>query len=369
MASKIAIVHEFFNKLGGAERTLLEMLKSLEGFEVEVFFLSADPEMIKRYLPNVKVHVSLAGKFSWFRKFNRLFVGLFPRMIEGFDLGKFDIVLCSSNSFAHGVISKTEATVICYYHSPCRYLWDWKNEYEKENKLTGIKGVFAKFILHQQRIWDYLAAQRVDIAIANSANVALRIRKYYKRDSQILYPPVELRNFDETCLNWQNRDDFYLIASTITPYKKIDLAIRAFNKLGLKLVVAGNGPQLNELKQMAKSNIEFLGFVSDEKLSTLMSKARGFVFAGEEDFGIAPVEAMGHGCPVIAYEKGGLKETVIEGETGCFFDGSLENLCEKLEWYDQNYAMFDPTNCHRRSLNFSSESFRLKIKQIIQKYV
>ncbi len=369
LTKKIAIVHEFFHKFGGAERTLLEILKCLKDYELEIFFLNSDSKQVAKKLANYKVQQSWVGKFKFLNKFNKLFAFFYPKIIESFDLRDFDAVICSSNSFAHGVIAKTEAPVICYYHSPCRYIWDWKNEYKTENKLFGLKGLLADCIFHRQRIWDFVAAQRPDVMIANSQNVKKRIQKYYKRSAQVLYPPVEIRNFDKRSLQWENREDFYLIASTLTPYKKIDVAVKAFNKLGLKLIVAGDGPSGEYLKSISRSNIEFLGFVSDERLTELMQLARGFVFAGEEDFGIAPVEAMGHGCPIIAYDRGGLLETVIASQTGVFFDGSVDDLIQKLEWYHQNFQKFEPKDCHVRALEFENKKFAEKFEDIINKYV
>ena len=369
MKKKIAVVHEFFHKIGGAERTLLEILKCLSGYDVELFFLNANEKLIQKYCAKYKVNVSKISSLGFLQKFNKIFAPFYPRLIEGFDLSQFDLIVCSSNSFAHGVISKTETPVICYYHSPCRYIWDWKNEYKQENKLSGFKGVVADWILHKQRVWDLVASRRPDVVLANSRNVQNRILKYYKRDSEILYPPVEVRNFDKSSLNWSNRGEYYLISCTLTPYKKIDLAIKAFNELGLKLIVTGSGSELSYLQSIARKNIEFRGFVDDIELSRLMAQARGFIFPGEEDFGIAPVEAMGHGCPVIALGKGGLRETVIENETGVFFDGSVSDLINVVRKYDQNFENFDPQDCHKQACNFDSKIFANKFKQIIDKYV
>jgi len=365
LRKKIAIIHEFFNKIGGAERTLLSMLEALDEFDVEVFFLQADEQLIKKHLEGIKVNTSWINKLPGFlSKRSRLWLPFYPKIVESFDLSKFDCVISSSNSFSHGVITNSHTKQITYYHSPCRYLWDWRNEYEAENNFGFLKRFLARMILHKQRCWDFLAAQRADVVLANSKTVQARINKYYKRHSEILYPPVNIGSGAYV----DSKESYYLIASTHTPYKKIDIAIEAFNKLGLKLKIAGNGKDTFRLKEMANDNIEFLGFVKDEKLWDLMTNAKAFIFPGIEDFGITPVEAMGRGCPVIAKNKGGLTETVIHNKTGVLYDGNLESLIKAIQNFE-NKNLIKPSDCIERANQFSEKSFQNKFKQIIISHV
>lgn len=361
MKKKIAIVHEFFNKIGGAERTLLCMLDALKDFDVEVFILQADTKLVTRYLKNYKVNLSWINKLPRFLSSkSRIWIGLYPRIIESFDFSKFDCVISSSNSFAHGVVTNSNTKQITYYHSPCRYIWDWKNEYEKENNFGFFKKLIIRILLHKQRQWDFLAAQRADLILANSKTVKARINKYYKRVSQVLYPPVNIGQGQVI----QKKSNYYLLASTHTPYKKIDLAIRAFNQLGLTLKIAGSGKDTPRLKKLAKNNVEFLGFVSDEKLWDLMKHAKAFIFPGIEDFGITPVEAMGRGCPVIAKNAGGLTETVLNNKTGFLYDGTVESLKIIVRDFESNNTI-NFNDCVSRAEIFSETTFQENFKKII----
>lgn len=365
MKKRIAIVHEFFNKLGGAERTLLSMLDCLGDYEVEVFFLQADQNLIKKHLSGYKVNLSFINKLpGWMSSKNRLFVGLYPILVELFDFSSFDLVLSSSNSFAHGAITNANTRHIVYYHSPCRYLWDWKNEYEMENKFGLIKKIVAQTLFHRQRTWDFLASKRPDVVLANSETVRKRIKKYYRIDSQILYPPV---NMGDGSFENQKKD-FYLLASTHTPYKKIDEAIKVFNQLGLSLKIAGSGKDTERLKTMANKNIEFLGFIEDSELFDLMKKSKAFVFPGVEDFGITPVEAMSRGCLVVAKNKGGLTETVLDSETGFFYD-SIDDLKKIIQNLESGKLKIDPEKCIERANLFSEKKFQDQLIKIIRENV
>ena len=350
--------------MGGAERTLLSMLNALDGFDVEVFLLQADSYLVKEHLSGFKVHLSAVHKSPKFlSQKNRLWLPFYPLLIESFDFSSFDIVISSSNSFAHGVITNSKTTHITYYHSPCRYLWDWKNEYEKENNFGLLKKIIARFLLHKQRKWDFLASMRADLVLANSKTVQARNQKYYRRESELLYPPV---NTGDGSVNMQ-KQNYYLLASTHTPYKKIDIAIEAFNKLGTRLKIAGTGKDTERLKKMANSNIEFLGFVTDNQLWKLMENARAFIFPGVEDFGITPVEAMGRGCPVIAKNKGGLSETVINGQTGLLYNGESDDLQNAIIEFESQ-TIIDPNDCVKQATNFNEENFKKRFRKLIEKH-
>ena len=367
---KIAVVHEFLLKMGGAENTLRAIMQVYPN--ADMFFLNADEDIFHKnfaFVKNQHYQTSWLGKLpKCLRRLSRLFVGAYPQMVEAFDFSEYDLVICSSNSFGHGVCTSVQTPVVCYYHSACRYLWDWKNEYEKENKLRGIKGFLAKLLFFKQRQWDFLASRRVDVALANSINVQKRLRKYYKLESEVLYPPIEMLEVDEKLFEKNEREDFFLIASTLTPYKNIELAVRVFNANGRRLVVAGGGADMRRLKELSKPNIEFLGFVDRSKLVDLMSKAYAFVFPGEEDFGMAPVEAMGFGCPVIAFKKGGLLETVIDQETGVFFQENTQaSLQNAIVEFDRIYPELKLSDCRRAASKFDKKIFQEKLKNIIDK--
>ena len=220
------------------------------------------------------------------------------RAIESFDFSAYDIVISSSSGFAHGCITRPETLYIVYYHSPARYMWDWTHEYRKEIGWNrGVKNMIFNKLLYRLRQWDYQAGQRHDVALAASQQIANRIQKYYRRDSTIVYPPVETGIFSIGSTPLYERDT-YIIASALTEFKRVDLAVRAFNELGYPLIIAGDGAQKSYLESIAKDNISFVGRKSREQLNDLYSQARGFILAGREDFGIAPLEAMAAGIPV-----------------------------------------------------------------------
>lgn len=363
---KVAIVHEYLIRLGGAERVMKELSEMFP--EAKIYTLLCDFDLAAEYIDTSRVVTSSLQKLPGFlRKRHSLLVGKMARAMEEFDFSEYDLVISSSNSFAHGVITNVGTKHICYYHSPTRYLWDWTNEYFEENGIGGLKRFVGKWMLSGLRIWDFEAAQRPEVVLANSKHVAKRISKYYRRESEVVYPPVELDRFKVS----DEIEDYYLVVSTLTPFKGIDLAVQAFRSLGWKLKIAGTGKDLGRLKEMAgdASNIEFLGFVSDEEVAELMSKCKGFVFCGEEDFGITPVEVMASGRPVLAYGKGGLLETVVDGKTGMFFEEqSVERLKEALvefdNWVENDFVAEDSVE---RSKEFSTENFRKNFLEVVNR--
>jgi glycosyltransferase involved in cell wall biosynthesis len=238
-----------------------------------------------------------------------------PIAAEQFDLSEFDVVISSSHACAKGVITRPETLHICYCYTPMRYAWFLYHEYMKLEKISGVKKYLIPPIMNYLRMWDRLAADRVDEFVAISNGVRHRIRKYYRRDSAIIFPPVDTGYY----IPAEQTDDYYLVVSRLVPYKRVDLAVEAFNVLGLPLVVIGDGPEREKLEKMAKSNIKIMGRLSDEDTRKYYARCKAFVFPGEEDFGITPVEAQAAGRPVIAYGAGGTLDTIIKGETGEFF--------------------------------------------------
>ena len=245
-----------------------------------------------------------------------------------------------------------------------RYAWDWTNEYKKENQVSGLKGLAYGHLIKYLRQWDKIAADRPTKYIANSVNVQNRIKKYYGVNSDIIYPPVDIDRFRAK----GKSSDYFLIVSTLTPYKKIDLAVQLFNKIGRRLVIIGDGPQRKYLENIAADNIDFLGFKDDDTVKEYMENCRAFIFPGEEDFGITPVEAMACGKPVLAYGKGGCTETVISGKTGeFFFETTVESMEDGLARLMYNEKLYKPMTIRKHSRIFSKENFEKEIKSFIRK--
>ncbi len=361
---KVALVCDFLTKIGGAQKTLLALAEIYPN--APVYCLLYDKKGPKGlFSDRTVIPTSLQKLPDFIRKNPKLLVGRYAKAIEEFDLSNFDVVISSNDSFAHGVVTKPSTFHLCYCHTPTRYLWDWHNEYLKENGLGfGPKGMLVRYLLHKQRIWDRVSADRVDQWIANSENVKKRIKKYYQSDSEVIYPPVEV---DDIEASGQDPDDFYIVAARLEPYKRVDLAIRACNKLGKKLLIIGEGSQREYLESIAGPTIKFLGWQPDDKLRNYMTRSRAFIFAGEDDFGITPVESMAAGRPVIAYGAGGALETVVDGKTGLFFkDQTVTSLIDGIESLEREYKNFKPDNCRAHAEKFSTEIFQQSIKNAVE---
>ncbi|MFT7184392.1 MAG: glycosyltransferase involved in cell wall biosynthesis [Oceanicoccus sp.] len=359
---KIAFVHDFLLRLGGAEG-VLKVLMDLYP-EAPVYTLLYDKKKLEHIFPEDRVITSGLQKFPRFLPGMHKFLFPFmPSAIESFDLSEYDVVISSSSAYSHGIITNLDTTHICYYHSPMRYAWDYTHEYLKEQNLGAIGELIASRLLHKVRQWDFLAADRVDVPIANSRTVRNRIRKYYRQESQIIHPPVDVESFKLT----PHHEGYFLIVSTLTPYKKIDLAVELFNRLGKRLVIIGDGPDRARLERMAAENIDFLGYKSDEMVKEYMQNCRAFIFPGEEDFGMAPVEAMACGKPVLAYGKGGLTETMKEGVTGQLFkEPTIESMEAALTQLLINEKDYDPHAIREHSKQFSKERFEKAMQALVK---
>lgn len=363
---KIALVHDFLTKLGGAEKVLQVLHKIYP--DAPVYTLLYDKKGTRGVFEKDSYKIitsSLQNKPSFIRRRSKLLLNKYPQAIEEFSFEDYDVVISDSNSFAHGIITKPETIHICYCYSPTRYLWDWHHEYLAENHIgLGMVGIMLRSKLSQLRVWDRLSADRVNYWISQSKTVADRLKKYFRKDSSIIFPPVNINNFS---ISNNKSKDYYLIVSRLSPYKKIDLAVQAFNKLNKHLIIAGEGSDKNRLEIMADSkNIEFLGYVSEEKYRDLLSNCKAFIFPGEEDFGLTPIEAMASGRPVIAYNKGGVTETVIEGKTGLFFnEPTADSLISTINKFEKNIKNFNPNTCRTRAEEFSEEIFIKKITETV----
>lgn len=359
---KIAIVHEYMLKIGGAEKVLMSLHKVFPDAPIYTFLY--DEEGTKGVFKDCKIVTSSLQNIPLLNKKPRLLLGRLAKTIEQFDFSEYDIVISNSNSFAHGIVTKPTTFHVCYCNSPMRYVWDWCHEYLSENHLnTGLKSVVVKNILHNIRIWDRVAAERVDLWIANSQNVSERITKYYRKDSTVVTPPVDVKRIEFTD---NLPDDYYVIVSRLEPYKKIDVAIDAFNINKKQLLIIGEGSYKAHLKSIANKNIEFLGWQSDKSVYEYIRNAKALIFPGEEDFGLTPVEAMACGRPVVAYAKGGTLETVIQDKTGVFFeDESAASINKAIERLESNYSSFSSSLCRKRAEEFSEQSFAENINELI----
>ncbi len=358
---KVALVHDWLNGMRGGEKVLEIITEIFPGSEIFTLFL--DEDRISRKLLDHDIHTSFVQKLPFCKKRYRSYLPFFPRAIEKFDLSEFDFVISTSHCVAKGAVPAEGALHICYCFSPMRYVWRFYDQYFGRNP---IKNLFIKPTLRRIRKWDYESCSRVNHFVAISKNVAGRIKEFYSRDADVIFPPVNT-GFFTPGKNREN-EDYFLIISALVPYKRIDLAVGAFNELGLPLRIIGRGPELKKLKMIAAKNITFHGWVSDEEVRENYRNCRALIFPGEEDFGLTPIEANACGTPVIAYGKGGVLESIIDDKTGMFFD---KQTVESLIFAVRNFEKmdFDPQICREQSLRFDTEVFRKKFTDyVLSKY-
>jgi len=355
---KVVIVHDFLIEYGGAEKVLADLLKLYP--KADLFTLYYDQKKLGQFFDKHN------PKVTYLQKYPKLLKGaalrpFCPSAIESFSFENYDLVISNCNSFAKGIITPPDIPHICYNHSPTRYLWDYYHKYLKEHHLLGFKGFVIKPIFSYLRLWDFNAAKRVDYYIANSINVKKRIEKFYHRDSKVVYPGTDLKKFKNN-----QKGDYFLLISRLSKYKKVDLAIKAFNKLNQKLIIIGAGPERKNLEKMANNNIKFLGFKDNKIVQSYFSRARAFIFPQEEDFGLTPIEAMASGVPVIAFKKGGALETIKEGLTGIFFaKQTSKSLTKAIEQFIEIEKGFQSKKIQEHAKQFSIESFQQEFKQAV----
>ena len=368
---KIAIVHDWLVTSAGAERVLAEMLTLYPGADVfsVVDFL---PERDRGFLAGHRIRTTFVQHLPQAQKRYRSYLPLMPWAVERHDLSGYDLILSSSHAVAKGVVTRPHQLHVCYCHSPMRYAWDMREEYLREAGIAGgIKGRLARFMLERLRRWDLANSRRVNCFIANSGFIAERIRHSYGRDALVTYPPVDTEYFTPQ----GKRENFYLAASRMVPYKRMNLIVQAFSRMpSRRLVVIGDGPQYEMARRDAGTNVEFLGFQPRTVLRDYLRGAQALVFAAKEDFGILPVEAQACGTPVIAYGAGGALETVrglgcdgVEKPTGLFFETqSEESIIAAVEYFEANAAKFQPEDCRNNALRFAPERFRQEYKRVVE---
>jgi glycosyltransferase involved in cell wall biosynthesis len=364
---KVALIQDWLTVIGGSEYVFKEIASLYP--DADIYTLVARDETIKSLgLEGHKVTTSFIQKLPFSKTRYRNYLPLFPLAIEQFDLSSYDLIISSSHAVAKGVMTHSGQVHVCYCHSPMRYAWDLYHQYIKEAGLeTGLKGSFAKLVLHRIRQWDIISTNRVDYFISNSDYIGKRIKKVYNRDSVTIYPNVAVQDFDVSL----NREDYYFTCSRMVPYKKIDLIVKAFNEMpDKKLVVIGDGPDFKKIQKLAGKNITLMGYQPFDVLKYHLSKTKAFVFAAEEDFGILPVEAQACGTPVIAYGKGGVLESVIENTTGVyFFEQTASAIVDAIQLFEKKYDDFDPNKIALHAAGFSAQRFKNEFINFISKII
>lgn len=356
--TKIAIAHDWLTNMGGAEKVVINFKQIYE--EAPIYTISYNEKNLDKELRNIDVRTSFIQKLPKGHKKHQMYLPFMPTAWEQFDFNDYDVVLSSSSSCAKGIITSPDTVHICYCHSPMRYAWEFYNEYMERENLGKLKKLLIKYIMNYIRIWDRASADRVDYYIANSKNVAKRIYKHYGIEADVIHPPVKGSYFNISDID----EDYFLIVSRLVPYKRVDLAVEVFNELGLPLVVIGGGSQLEYLKSIAKPNVKIMGRQPDEVIKEHYAKCRAFIFPGEEDFGITPLEAQASGRPVIAYGKGGALETVVEDKTGLFFDEQTKESLKSaiLKFEDMTW---NKNEIREHALTFDEEIFKEKIRKYV----
>jgi glycosyltransferase involved in cell wall biosynthesis len=354
-APRIALTTDWLVTFGGAERVLGELLRLYPGAPIHTTV--HDPAGLPEECRGWNVQPSFLQRVPFARRHHRPFLPLMPMAFEAFDLDAYDVVLTTSSACAKGVITPPDVPNVCYCYTPPRYLWDQFHVQTRNVRGRALVGLAT----HWLRMWDRAAADRVDHFVAISDTVAARIRKYYRRESTVVYPPVDTDQFRP---NGRDHEGFLLVVSRLVPYKRIDLAVAAANRAGLRLVVVGDGPELQRLRALAGPTVSFLGRRPDAEIADLYARCEALLFPGMEDFGITPVEAMAAGRPVIAYGKGGATETVLDGVTGVLIDEqSVDAIIAAVDRL--RHERYDPFACRDRALRFDATIFRERIAAIV----
>lgn len=371
---KVALIHDHLAQAGGAEKVLKVLAEMFP--EAPIYTLLYEKKNVDKNFAGRQIETSIIQRLPGGVRHYKWYLFFMPMAVEFFDLRNFDLVISDASAFAKGVITTPDTLHICYCHTPTRYLWSDAHQYLNELKYNKWLKKIISLTLGRLRLWDFVAAQRVDFFVANSETVQKRINKYYRRDSEIIYPPVETNKFKLADLSQQRKEDrYFLLGCRLAPYKRADIVVQAFKALGpnFRLKIFGDGLDLPRLRYLAgdADNIEFLGRVSEEKKVDLYAQALAFINPQEEDFGITAVEAMAAGRPVLAYRRGGVTETVIENETGLFFDEQTpEALMSLLRKFvgdlDSGQKVWDSQLIRQHAEQYSVEKFKQQILDFIK---
>jgi glycosyltransferase involved in cell wall biosynthesis len=369
-AKKTALVHDWCPTFRGGERVLAQLCNLLPGAQVYTLFDFLPADVKDQYFSNVVFHTSIANRLPMIEKFYRSLFFLCPFLIEQFDVTEYDMVISSSAAFSRGVLTRPDQPHLCYVHSPIRYAWDEQFSYLSQGGLGfGPKGILFRYMLHRLRSWDTRTAHGPDLMLANSNYVRGRIRRIYGRDAQVVHPPVSLNELPL----FLEKDDYYVVASFLAPYKRTDLVIRAFNQMpGRRLLVVGEGQQSKELLALATPNVTFTGFLPRQEYIEAVGRAKAMVFAGCEDFGIALAEAQGCGTPVIAFDRGGARDIVwplhsAKHPTGILFETqTVDAIKQAIEQFESHRGAISAAACRQNATRVSVERFNREIAEAFE---
>jgi glycosyltransferase involved in cell wall biosynthesis len=362
---KTAIVHEWLTTYAGSERCVESFTNLYPDADLFVLFNFLNKEDLEIIAKGKIPATSFIQKLPFAKSNARKYLALFPLAVEQFDLSEYDLIISSSHAVAKGALTNSNQLHVCYSHTPMRYAWDLTHQYLKESNLsTGLKGMIAKSMLHYIRMWDISTANRPDYYIANSNYIAARIKKIYNREAAVINPPVDINKF-EFC---GKKDDYYLTTARFVPYKRVDIIAEAFSLMpGKRLIIVGDGPDEEKVKSKSAKNVEFVGYQTGEKLKNLFKNAKAFVFAAEEDFGITVIEAMASGTPVIALNKGGTAETVIDSVNGIHFnEQNALSIKKAVERFESKESSFNHAAIAEYAKQFDRIIFEAKIKNFIE---
>ena len=357
---KVAIVHYWLVKMRGGEKVVEALCELFP--EAEIFTHVYNPAAISKTIKSHRIHTTFIQKLPSAIRYYQSYLPLMPLALEQIDLRDYDLVISSESGPAKGIVVSPDTMHICYCHTPMRYVWDMYHDYLET--VRGLTRLLMPVLVHFLRVWDLASAARVDYFIANSMHVADRVMKHYRREAEVIHPPVDTNAFIPS----GEQDDFYLMVGQLLPYKRTDLAVDAFNRLGKRLVIIGDGDQLTPLKKRAKRNISILGYQPFSIIRDYYAKCKALIFPGVEDFGIVPVEAMASGRPVIAFRKGGALETVKDGVTGLFFDEQTpESLIDAIERYENMESEFSSDRIIEHAQQFDKKKFKQQFQKIINR--
>lgn len=356
----IALVHDYLNQSGGAERVLKALCDLFPG--APVFTLLYDEKKTGGEFAARTIRTSFLQRIPGARRFHRALAPLMPLAIEKLDLRAYDLIISSSESFAKGVLKRPDAVHVCYCHTPARFLWDSHQEHLTRSRLPFFFKAIAPPFLTYLRVWDLFASRNVDVFLANSRFIAARIKKHYRREAEVVYPPVVMKDFDAS----HQKKDYYLLLMRLVPYKRPEIVVEAFNELGLPLVVVGDGPMRRKLGAMAKPNITFLGAKPHGEVARYYGEAKALLFPQEEDFGISALEACASGSPLIAFRAGGAMEIVREGVNGIFFENqTASDVVQAVKAFQKK--RFDATIVRKSVERFDEKRFKREMMKVVHR--